>query len=447
MKRSLLLLVGSIVAVVSAYAQQTAGKLSFEEAVKIGLQQNILLNQQKNQLLSSQATKLNAMGNFAPNINIQGGWQRQTGQQQSAATGDLEETTSDYLNANLNAGLTIFNGLRNINFMQQANNALMAQSYLIKRGTQDVVALVGTQYLQVLVDQELLRVAQENLAAQRSLLAQIQGFFDVGSRAITDLYNQDALTKAAEVSLVRARSQLQNDKSILTQTLQLDPAQDFEVEYPPFDNEVLRYKDSTLDSLISVAVANRPDLKQNQHLVEASKYAMRASTAVFLPSITAFAGYGTFYTTFREEGFAYQLKTLNPSYSYGANFTIPIFSRFQGRAQNVNARVLYENARLTSQNIEKTVRVDVQRARNNLINAIEAYNSSLSQFQAGELALQAQTEGYQLGAVAQVALAQATQTYVLGAASKVQAEVTLLFQKLQLEYALGILQPETYSAK
>ncbi|MEJ0029509.1 MAG: hypothetical protein WDO15_03710 [Bacteroidota bacterium] len=84
---------------------------------------------------------------------------------------------------------------------------------------------------------------------------------------------------------------------------------------------------------------------------------------------------------------------------------------------------------------------------NNLINAIETYNASLSGFQAGEQALKSQTEGYQLGAVAQVALAQATQTYVLAAANKVQAEVTLLFQKLQIEYALGILQPDTYSVK
>jgi hypothetical protein len=47
-----------------------------------------------------------------------------------------------------------------------------------------------------------------------------------------------------------------------------------------------------------------------------------------------------------------------------------------------------------------------------------------------------------LGISTQVALAQANQTYVLGAAAKVQAEVTLLFQKVLLEYALGTLQPE-----
>jgi outer membrane protein len=430
-----------------AAQEATISKLSFEEAVQIGLQRNVTLNTQKNLLMTAQANKVNAIANFGPNANANGGWSRTGGQQPNATTGDLQNIVSDRFNLNLNAGLNIFQGFRAINFMAQTNNAVMAQGYLIKRSTQDVVALVGTQYLQVLVDQELLRIAEENLKAQQALLEQVQGFYDVGARAITDLYNQDALTKAAQVAVVRARSTMQNDKSILIQTLQLDPAIDFEVVYPPFDTEVLRYQNATLDSLVDVAAANRPDIKQNAYLANASKYAMKVAASNFMPILQGYGGYGTFYTSFYTESFGYQFKTKNPSWQYGANFTIPIFSRFQPRAQYIASKVLYENALLTKQNVEKTVRVDVQRARNNLINAIEAYNSSLSGFQAGEQALAAQRESYQLGATAQVALAQATQTYVLGAASKVQAEVTLLFQKLQLEYALGILVPETYSAK
>jgi outer membrane protein TolC len=97
---------------------------------------------------------------------------------------------------------------------------------------------------------------------------------------------------------------------------------------------------------------------------------------------------------------------------------------------------------LNQQNLEKTVRLDVQRAQNNFINAIENYESSIAQFQAGELALRTQKESYELGITPQVALAQANQIYVQGAAAKVQAEVTLLFQKVLFEYALGILQPD-----
>jgi outer membrane protein len=297
-----------------------------------------------------------------------------------------------------------------------------------------------------LLDQELLRIADENLKAQQSLLDQIQGFYDVGSRAITDVYTQDAVTKGAQVLVIRARNTLQNDKAILSQTLQLDPSQSFDVVYPAFNSDVLQYQNVSVDSLIGIASKHRSDLQQINYQVEANKASMRSTFSGYVPTVSVFANYGSFYYSLIPENFDGQFKTVNPSLSYGINLTIPIFSRFQTRTQRVTSRIAYENSLLDKENRDKTVKIEVQRSHNNLVNAIEAYQSSLTQFQAGELALQTQRESYELGISAQVALAQANQTYVLGAASKAQAEVTLLFQKIQLEYALGILNVEEFEA-
>ena len=441
MKRVLILLI-IISPMGRAWAQNSSTKLTFEEAVTIGLQRNVILNQQKNQLEATQAQKLNAMGNYMPNLNITGALQRQEGQQANTTNGNLENLTTDYVGAQINAGLTVFNGFRNYNTLTQSNNQLMAQGYLIKRSTQDVVSNVANQYLQVLLDQELVHIAEENLKTQNTMLEQMRGFYEVGSRAVTDVYNQDALAKTAQVLLIRAKNTLLNDKSILAQTLQLDPSQPFEVTYPVMGEDLNRFKNMSLDSLISVASANRSDLKQLDHQAKANKFAYKSALSPALPSVTLFGNYGSFYYSLIADDFNGQFRTTNPSLSYGANVTIPIFTRFQTRFQRTTAKVQFENSVLNYQNLEKTVKLDVQRALNNFINALENYDASLAQFQAGELALNTQQESYQLGISTQVALAQANQTYVLGAAAKAQAEVTLLFQKILLEYALGTLQPE-----
>ncbi len=421
---------------------QTITKLTFEEAVKIGLERNVLLNQQKNQLVFNQAQKLNGIGNFFPSINLTSTYQHQKGQQQNTTSGDLEDLSTDYFGSGINGNFTIFNGFRVINTMEQANSQVMAQSYLIKRSSQDVVSAIATQYLQVLLDQQLLKIAEENLKAQEVLLEQIQGFFDVGSRAITDLYTQDALTKSAKVLSIRARNTLQNDKSTLAQTLQIDPSQEFEVDYPKLAENLSAYQNVSLDSLIAVALVNRADLQQFSHQVKANKNALQASSALFMPSISLFASYNSFYYSLIPDNFSTQFRTNNPSLSYGANLTIPIFNRFQNKTQRASAKMLYENSLLNKQNIEKTLKQDVLRAQNNLRNALENYASSLVQFQAGELALKTQQESFELGIAPQTTLALANQTYILGLAAKAQAEVTLLFQKVQMEYALGILVPE-----
>lgn len=425
-----------------AWAQNPVTKLTFEEAVVIGLQRNVILNQQKNQLEANQAQRLNAMGNYMPNLNITGAVQRQEGQQANTTNGNLENLTTDYVGAQINSNFTVFNGFRNYNTLTQSNNQLMAQGYLIKRSSQDVVSNVANQYLQVLLDQELVHIAEENLKTQNTMLEQIKGFQEVGSRAITDVYNQDAQTKTSQVLFIRAKNTLLNDKSILAQTLQLDPSQPFEVTYPVMGEDLNRYKNMSLDSLITIAVANRSDLKQLDHQMKANKYAYKSALAPALPSVSLFANYGSFYYSLIAEDFSGQFGTMNPSLSYGANLTIPIFTRFQTKFQRTTSKVQLDNSVLNYQNLEKTVKLDVQRAQNNFINALENYEASLAQFQAGELALTTQQESYQLGISTQVALAQANQTYVLGAAAKAQAEVTLLFQKVLLEYSLGTLQPE-----
>ena len=196
---SLLLLVSTL-----SIMAQKSGELTFEEAVKIGLERNVALNQQKNQLELNQVQKMAGIGNFLPTINVNSTFQRQGGQQPNTTTGDLEDLKTNYFGAQLNGNLTLFNGLRGINTLGQANSQLMAQSYLVKRSTQDVVNIVAQQYLQVLLDQELQRIADENLKSQMALLEQMQGFYDVGTRAVTDVYSQDALMKASQVSFIRA---------------------------------------------------------------------------------------------------------------------------------------------------------------------------------------------------------------------------------------------------
>ena len=318
----------------------------------------------------------------------------------------------------------------------------MAQSYLVKRSAQDVVSNIASQYLQVLLDQELLRIAQENLKAQNALLVQIQGFAEVGARAMTDVYNQDAQAKTAQVLSIRAKNALQNDRSFLAQTLQLDPSEPFEVTNPAIGEDLRKYQEMSLDSLISIAIMNRADLKQLDHTMKANKYAYKSAMAPALPSISLYANYGSFYYSLIADDFSKQFSTVNPSLTYGANLTIPLFSRFQNKFQRTVSKVQFDNSVLNYQNLQKAVKLDVQRAQNNLFNALENYEASLAQFQAGELALRTRQESYQLGISTQVELAQANQTYVFGAAAKVQAEVTLLFQKILLEYAIGTLQPD-----
>jgi outer membrane protein len=424
-------------------AQETAPviKLSHQDAVKIGLDKNLDLNQQKNTLFARQVQKNQSIAAFTPNLYIQGQAARNEGQQQNPENGNFEDLTVDNVGASLNAELTLFNGFNRINTLNQNVQLFRSQSSMVQRTEQDVIFNVTSQYLQVLLDQELLKIAEENHKTQQVVLAQLDEQVALGSKAESEKYTQDAQVKNMELIALRARVTLDNDKALLAQTLQLDPAIPFEVTFPDFQDEY-SLENIVLDSLYTLALENRADLKQQDYLMKANRWAYKGASNGYYPRVTLFANYGTvYYSTFKSP-FKDQFWDQNPNLTYGVSFFIPIYDRFLTRTTRVINKVTYENSKLQRDNLEKTIKIDVQRAHNNYRAAIQAYHASQAQFHAGELALKTQQESFLLGVSDQVALAQANQTYVQAAASKAQAEVTLVFQNVLLNYALGTLKFE-----
>lgn len=443
------MLVSFVLLSINSFAQKSR-VLTFEEAVKIGLEKNVTLNTEKNQLFASQARRLAGFAGYLPSINAQAFAQRQDGLQIDPTTGEGSNVTADYIQGQVSANYLLFNGFNRISTLKQFNKQFYAQTSFVEKSKQDVIFNVTSQYLQVLLDQELLKIAKENYETQNVIFEQIKGFVQLGSRAEADQFSQDALLQNFKVIYLRAKMTLMNDQALLAQTLQLDPVDSFNLAKPEWINDVNYFKDLSLDSLYQIAEKSRPDLLQQQYLLEAAKYGIKAGTSGYYPTLSLFANYGSTYfasdayklnnNTPPPASFKEQFGRANPSLSYGISLNIPIFDRLQTRTNRVIAKVAHQNAELTYENLVKTIKIDVQQAYNNFKVAIESYNASLVQYQAGELSYKTQQESFALGVSSQVELAQANQVFVQAASSKAQAEVTLIFQQMLLEYALGTLK-------
>ncbi len=451
MKKTIVVIVSLIIVpfILNAQAQPDGPvKLAYKEAVRIALKNNLTLNQQKNNLWGRQVQKNQSITAFFPYLNIQGSASHTAGQQPNPDGGELMDLSVDNVNANIQTGITLFNGFSRINTLRQASSQFRAQTSLVKRTEQDVVYDVTTQYLQVLLDQELLRIAEESFRVQNVVLNQLREQVNLGARAEADMYTQDAQVRNLEVMALQAKVTLENDKARLAQTLQLDPSIPVDLDFPALENS-MNIEAISLDSLYAVALANREDLKQADFQSKANLFSYKSAVNGFLPSLSVFASYGSQYiSTLKDQplygNFSNQFKTVFPTLSYGVSINIPIYDRGLARSNRVFNKVIYENSVLQRENVEKTIKIDVKRTYSNYITAVQSYEASQVQFRAGELALRTQQESFILGVASQVALAQANQTFVQAAASKAQAEVTLLFQQMLMEYALGTLRVDSF---
>ncbi len=422
--------------------------LTFQEAVSIAMKNSVNLNTQRNNLEISQMQKTASIVSMGPNLSLNASAVRIDGNSFNPQAGAVINGVRDNVTGSVNGNITLFSGFQTINVLKQSKNLLEAQAYNVNRTTQDVINTVALQYLTVMLDMELLRIAKENFEALSKQLEQVKEQTAVGARSPVDEYNQDAQTKAAELRYVQAEIQLYNDKALLTQTLLIDPFEEFDVEQPNWDVAQIGSASPDMRALAEQAKLHRGDYIRAVKQEAAQRFGMASSRGALMPTLVAFGQIGSAYNRQHNvpdsltRPFDEQFKSDNVYKQYGLQLNIPILNGYQSRQTYVQQKKLYENSQLTRMNLEFQIQNDVIRSVRNYEGAKKQFSVTVDQLKSAELAFQFETERYNLGVTSFVEYFNANRAYVQAEADKARAEYNLVFQKILLEYAVGTLKVE-----
>ena len=430
--------------VVIAYAQ--VEQLSYRQALTYALKNNVTLQQTVNQLMVNNALRTESILRYAPTISATGQAWISSGNTFLQQTGDVINTQSSNLFGQVQANLLLFNGFSNFNTMRQARLAREAQETLIRRTEQDIINTVTNNYLQVLLDQELVKIAGENQDNQQAIYDQIKGFVDVGQRAIVELYTQDAELKRLQSEVLRAQRNLRNDKAVLALNMGVDPLKEFELADPTLDVNTVNLAEFNLDELVKIAMDNRADLESLNQSAMAAKRTIAISRTQSLPRVSAFGGLSSRYANIQDRDdrpIGDQFLTDNVNKQVGIQINIPIFSGWNNRTPVVRSRVAYENAELDVLFRELQIKSEVYNIYRSFQDFLNAYQASLAQREAAELAVQVQRESYELGIASQVELNQAMQLFVQAETTLASNKYRLIFQRILIDYATGTLSLES----
>jgi outer membrane protein len=479
------LFIVSVMAFAQVDSSANVNVLTFDEAVKIALDNSVNLNTQRNNLSLAQAQRTATYAGLGPSVQLSGSASRNDGNYFNTNAGRVVNGVNDRISGSLDASINVFSGFYQINTIRQFSSQLEGQNYLVHRTAQDAINTVSTQYLTVMLDVELLMIAKENYEALNKQLEQVKEQVALGAKSPVDEYNQEAQTKAAELRYVLAEIQLNNDKTLLAQTLLIDPFEQFDVERPNWDINMFDNDPLDINELASRAQKSRGDYLNAVKSEDAQRYGMYASRGLLLPSLTAFFSYGSAYNRQHDipdsvesyrtiivadpseaSGYGFGSESLgtvaNPEVprdfkdqftsdnvykSYGISVSVPLFNNLRNRTNYVQQKIQYKNAQLTRTNLEYQIKNDVIRAVRNYEGAKKAFTITSDQLKAAELAFQLETERYNLGVTSFVDFANANRVYVQAQTEKAQAEYRLVFQKILLEYAVGTLKTETASVQ
>jgi outer membrane protein len=420
--------------------------ISFQEAIRIALERNITVRAAQNSAALGAVGVDEARGQFLPNLTASTTGARNYGRNFDTSAGQVVNQTTTSMSLGLNTGVVVFDGLGNIAQLRSAKLSSAASEEELRRARETVAFDVASSFLALIQRQEQLRVLRENLQAVTLLESQIQTFVDNGARTIADLYQQQANVANARFAVVDAERTAELSKVDLMQTLQLDPTGTYEFEAPEDTTAAAASQDLDLGTLQSRASTQRIDLKAGEKRVAAADQDVKVARSNRWPTVSLNAGYSSAYNTASPFDFSEQLdQRRGGSVSLGVQ--VPIFDRFATSNATRRAEIQADNERLSQENLQQDVALQVRRAHLDFNAAKEQLIVAIAQVRAAEQALQASQERYTAGASTLVELTQARATQVQAASTLVFARYNLQFQRTLMDYYTGDLDPARLSGQ
>lgn len=441
MRTGILLFLISFLITMGGYAQD-AQPITLEEAISIALENSNQLDVAKNNLELSESQVLSEKADYLPSINANVSGNRDIGRNFNQDIGEIVTETTHSFFGRLSADLPIYSGLENLHSLRSSQYDKRSGEENLRRVREDIIFNTASNYLQLILDKEFLRIDRENLEASRKTLEQVRAQVEVGSRPQVDLYNQEATVANNELAVVNSENAVASSRLQLIQTLQVDPRKEYNFETPEIDEQTAAAADYDLEQLVTTALANRSDLKSEEYNIKSIRHQLSATRGSLYPSLSLSGSVGSRYSDGIALNFEDQFFDQNISRGIGLSLSIPIFGNLNRRTNVQSQQISYKNAKLNLEDLELQVVQEVNQAYNDYRSYVKQLESSEKALRAAERSYQTQKERYEVGAGTLIELSDANAQYTEAQASRAQALFRVIFQQQLLDYYIGRLDQD-----
>jgi len=425
--------------------------LSLESCVQLALRSATDILKAKNDRESASMQLLQGWAQFLPNLQSSGNYTYQNGTSYFAlATPVLVNTNNVGLGYTVSSTLNIFNGFADISNLKSALFKKEASDLTLFRAKQSVVLDATQTFLQVILDNQLLRIAKKNLALSQARQSLLEEQTRVGVRNLSDLFRQQAQTSADELLLINSQNKVRTDQILLLRKLRLDVSRNYQLKEPLIEpgKADLQFQDES--QMIRNALEKRADLKASQAAADAGRWDVRNARAAYLPHLDlgfnlvsgarllhqqTVAGVNVVPPT-QTDLFA----QLGPQtyYTAGLTLTFNLFDRWISRLAVAKAQNIADNLSVDAQDQFLKVQGDVRQAYGDYQTSLQQLDSSRKGQEAAQKAYEVTQGRYEVGSASFVDLITAQVALVQAEANRAQALIGFLLQTKTMDFAQGL---------
>ncbi|HEY0261906.1 MAG TPA: TolC family protein, partial [Chitinophagales bacterium] len=316
----------------------------------------------KNNLLQSQL-------NLLPTASTSSGYTFTYGYSLNAAFQFIPGSSQQFQLPSLSTNLTLINGLQKVNTIHKSNADLQAAGFDKQNSIQTTTLQLTNYFLQVLLNKELLSIAQSQLDISTADLNRGKDKLKTGTMAESELYQLETTEATNKVSLVQAEKNLVISLLQLKISLQLPDSIAFDVVVPNITDDMLTDIGQQNESdLYSEAVYNQPSIRSAQAKVASAIYSHKIALGTLSPTISLGYSMGTYYNN-ESKNFAtgdlipfHSQITNNLQKQVAFNLSMPIFQGWTRMNNISNTKLQRQIQELELNKVKNQFRQDIQQA-------------------------------------------------------------------------------------
>ncbi len=396
-------------------------RYTLEQAILTALQRNADIQRAKQEIERAKGVYLELRADALPRVDAGGTFVKTDGHL-GRFTGDGGGPgvgVESRYNFSLRATQIVFAGGRVVSQIRSSEFQRDSAYFGFRDTIDTVVAQVRQQFYLVLLNRALIGVQEESVNLLRSQLEDQQNRFDAGTVPRFNVLQAQVALSNQYPELIRARNDYQIATLQLAKTIGLDfdPARG---GGPPLEavGELRSVpRNIPLSRAIELAKERRPLLKQQKANVLATNAQVGVARAGYFPEIRATGG-----SDFLSSPISTDINDVRSGYVVGANGTWAIWDWGQTYGRVKQARALREQAKITLDDANRQVELEVQQAYSNMIQSRELIRSQEQTVGQAQEALRLASARLSAGA--------GTQLEVLNARVEVTRALSISFQAL-----------------
>lgn len=341
----------------------------------------------------------------------------------------------------LSSSIAIYNGgLIELN-KERAELNVQANELQTASIANDISLMVVNYYLNVMLNRELLQIAQGNLEVSEEQLNRAQILYDGGRISRADLVQAEAAVAQEKKNVSDAQIEVERALFNLSTLLQLPDYRNFDVEDISLPDD-LQFGVFDLDEILQIAYQEQPNVKRAELDVEIATKDIDIAKTSLKPTITGTYNLGTSYADYFNKGLVNDAWLTqwyeNIANVFGISVQVPIFDRHQTKLNVEKATINQSLAQNLVEQEKQKLKENIQEAYFHATTSYDAYRAARESVRSSELSTDFAQRSFDAGVLNIYDLQIARNNLMIARAQMAQAKFNFVFRLKVLDFYAGI---------